>query len=397
VSTNQETPGETGQRFAASGQARRRAFRFVCRALSRQPPEPLLTPEEVAEIDWPCVAEQINREQVVANLFAALERQGWPAFLPADFRDYLTWIHEANTAQNRRIRGQVLDLGGILGAAGIPFVLLKGANWLMEAGSEIGDRQLTDIDLLVAPDTCEAAFGALKAAGFRAAAPAETYVRHFHCVPLARPGDAVTIEVHRHLGWQRHLLTPGEVIAAAEPLGETASVGIMSPAHRFIFGCLHAQLQNMGYRSGLFSLRDLMDIRHLLEHKADALDWPAIAAFGRERGIYPYLALPLHLARHLLGVEVPEPFASSGVARLNALRCLGQRRLDPGQKFGRLAMKVAWLMDARRHSYERDCEEAAWPLRQAAIARGRLKSVFDAARGRKRVVTSTSLEDAADG
>ena len=54
-------------------------------------------------------------------------------------------------------------------------------------------------------------------------------------------------------------------------------------------------------------------------------------------------------------------------------------------------------MDARRHSYERDCEEAAWPLRQAAIARGRLKSVFDAARGRKRVVTSTSLEDAADG
>jgi hypothetical protein len=343
------------------------------------------------------VAEQINREQVVANLFAALERQGWPACLPGDFRDYLTWIHEANTVQNRRIRAQVLDLAETLGGAGIPFVLLKGANWLMEAGDDIGDRQLTDIDLLVAPDACEAAVGALKAAGFRAAAPPETYARHFHCVPLARRGDAVTIEVHRHLGWQRHLLTPGDVIAAAEPLGEAASIGVMSPMHRFIFGCLHAQLQNMGYGSGMFSLRDLMDIRHLLEHKADALDWPAIAAFGRERSVYRYLALPLHLAGHLLAVQVPEPFARSRLGRLHALRCIEQRRLDPGQRFGRLAVKIAWLMDARRHSYERDCEEAAWPLRQAAIARGRLAAVFDAAKGRKRVVVSTGLEDAADG
>jgi len=389
-------PGETGQRFAASGPARLRAFRFVCRALACQPAEPLLTAKEVAEIDWLCVAEQINREQVVPNLFAALQRQGWPAFLPGDFRDYLSWIHEANTVQNRRIRAQILDLADILGGAGIPLVLLKGANWLMEAGDEIGDRQLTDIDLLVAPDACEAAVGTLKAAGFRAAALPETYARHFHHVPLARPGNAVTIELHRHLGWQRHLLTPDEVIAAAEPFGEVASIGIMSPAHRFIFGCLHAQLQNMGYGSGMFSLRDLMDIRHLLEHKADALDWPAIAAFGRERGIYPYLALPLHLARHLLGVAVPEPFARSRLGRLHALRCIGQRQLDPGQRFGRLAVKIAWLMDARRHSYERDCEEAAWPLRQAAIARGRLEAVFDAARGRKRAVVSVGLEDAAD-
>ncbi len=392
-------PGESEQQFTPSGPARLRAFRFVCRALARQPAEPLLTPKEADKIDWPCVAEQINREQVVPNLFAALQRQGWPALIPGDFRDYLSWIHEANTAQNRRIRAQILDLAEILGAAGIPIVLLKGANWLMEAGNEIGDRQLTDIDLLVDPDAYQAAAGALKAAGFRAVGPLEPYARHFHYVPLARPGDPVTVEVHRHLGWQRHLLTPGEVIAAAEPLGEAASIGMMSPMHRFVFGCLHAQLQNMGYGSGLFSLRDLVDIRHLLERKADALDWPAIAAFGRERGIYRYLALPLHLAGHLLGVEVPEPFARSRLARLQALRCLAQRRLDPGQGFSRLAVKIAWLMDARRHSYERDCEAAAWPLRQAAIAWGRLEAFYRAARGRKRkrAAASARLEDAADG
>ena len=389
-------PGETEQPFAASGQSRLRAFRFICRALSRQSSEPILTPKEADEIDWLCVAEQINREQVVTNLFAAFREQGWPAGLPNDFRDYLTSIHEANTIQNQRIRGQVRDLGHIFGAAGIPFVLLKGANWLMEAGDRIGDRQLTDIDLLVAPPSYQAAVGALEAAGFRAASPPEPYARHFHHVPLARPADPVTIELHRHLGWQRRLLTPDEVIAAAEPLAEAPAVRTMSPMHRFVFGCLHAQLQNMGYGSGVFSLRDLMDIRYLLERKADRLDWPAIAAFGRERGIYRYLALPLHLACQLLGVEIPEPFARSRLGHLNARRCLAQRRLDPGQKVGRLAVKIAWLMDARRHSYERDCEDAAWPLRQAAIARGRLTAFLDAARGRKRITRFAAPEDAAE-
>lgn len=378
------TEMEAEPRFAPSGQARLRAFRFVCRALSRDRTGPLFRPGEAGEIDWLCVAEQANREQVVPALYAALRDRGWPVGIPGDFRDYLSLVHAANTAQNQRIRAQILDLGKVLGTAGISFVLLKGANWLLEAKSEIGDRLLADIDLVVAPRAWRATIQALEAAGFRDAASAELYARHFHHVPLARPTDSVTVELHRHLGWQRDLLTPEEVIAAAEPFGNAASIGLMSPMHRFIFGCLHAELQNMGYAAGIFSLRDLLDIRNLLERKAAALDWRAIAAFGRERAVYRYLALPLHLAERVLGVEIPEPFASSRLARLNARRCLAQRRLDPGQRFGRLAVRIAWLMDSRRHVYERGSAEAPWPLRQAAIARGRLAAMVDVARGHRR-------------
>jgi hypothetical protein len=182
----QQMPAETEPRFQPGGSARRTAFRFLCRALSRQATAPPLGPQDMEGIDWRCVAEQANRERVVPNLFAALEWRGWPDAVPADFQDYLSSIHEANTAQNRRIRAQILDLGAILGTAKVPFALLKGANWLMEAGDNIGDRQLIDIDLVVAADAWQAGLGALEAAGFRAAAPTELYARHFHHVPLAR-------------------------------------------------------------------------------------------------------------------------------------------------------------------------------------------------------------------
>lgn len=392
----QEKPVEAESRFAPSGSARRAAFRFVCQALSGRTTRLPLGPEETHGIDWLCVAEQANRERVLPNLFAAFERQGWPGGLPADFRDYLSLVHEANTAQNRRIRAQVLELGDILAAAKVPFALLKGANWLMEAADDIGDRQLIDIDLVVAPDAWQTALGAMEGAGFRPAAPSELYARHFHYVPLVRPADPVTVELHRHLGWQRHVLTPQEVIATAEPLRHAPSIGIMSPMHRFVFGCLHAELQNMAYGAGVFSLRDLLDIQQLRDRKDDAFDWPAIAALARERGIFRYLAAPLHLAGRLLGSPIPEAFARSRRARLHALRCLAQRRLDPGRQLGRLAVKIAWILDSRRHAYERDCERAPWPLRQAAIASGRLEAILAAASGRKRSATLPSQTNAAD-
>ena len=329
---------------------------------------------------------------MVPSLYAGLRRHGWLQDLPADFLDYLSWIHEANAAQNRRIHDQIIDLGQILGGAGVAFVLLKGGNWLVEAEGEIGDRQLTDIDLVVAPDAWSRAIGALEGSGFRAAAPRELYARHFHHVPLARATDAVTVEVHRHLGWQRHLLSPEEVIAASVPLQDGSYVRIMHPMHRFIFGCLHAQLQNMGHAAGVFGLRDLLDIQNLLERKADDLDWPAIAAFGRERGIYPLLALPLRLAGRLLGIETPEPFVRSRAARVQAIRCLAQRWLDPAQDFGSFAVKMAWLMDARRHAYERNCEEASWAVRQALIARGRFDAVLGAVTGRRRKLAAASCD-----
>jgi hypothetical protein len=392
-----QTPAEAEPRIQPGGPARRAAFRFLCRALSRQTSAPVLGPRDMAGLNWLCVAEQANHERVVPNLFAALQSRCWPDGIPADFRDYLSSIHEANTLQNRRIRVQILDLGAILSAAKTPFVLLKGANWLMEAGEDIGDRQLVDIDLALAPDAWQAGLGALAAAGFRAAAPVEFYARHFHHVPLARPRDCVTIELHRHLGWQRHILTAREAIAAAEPLRQAPSIGVMHPMHRFIFGCLHAELQNMAYGAGVFSLRDLLDIQHLRAQKAAALDWQAIAAFARERGIFRYLAGPLHLADKLLGAPIPEPFAGSLRARLHARRCLLQRHLDPERRLGRLAVKFAWILDARRHAYERDCEQDPWPLRQLAIARGRLAAILAAAAGRKRSAALVGETGTAEG
>ncbi len=352
------------------------AFDFLCRALSLSPAVGRPRANGSA-VDWVALVEQANRERVVTNLHVAFNERGWPANAPEDLREYLALVYEANATQNRAIRQLSRDLGLILNRASVSFAFLKGANWLLEVSKErIGERWLSDIDLVVAPGSWTAALAALEAGGFRPATDPSIYERHFHHVPLARPGDPVTIEIHRHLGWQRHLLTPDEVVAMAGPAPGSDRLPLSSPAHRFIYGSLHAQLQNMEYAAGHFSLRDLCDIQYLSATQADRLDWAAIAAFARERGIFAYLAASLHLCHRLLALEIPAPFADDAVARRHASRCLLQHRGNLRPRMTALAVKVAWLVDSRRLAYELDCERAPWFARQMKIAGGRLGSIM---------------------
>jgi hypothetical protein len=383
VSAAEEAPQRPGRA------ARAAAFDFLCQALSAGPVQP--TPG-AHDPDWVALVEQANRERVVSQLYATFEARGWPADSPQDLRDYLALVYQANAEQNRAIRKQALETAEILNRAGAGFVFLKGANWLLEAPEDrIGERWLADIDLAIAPRDWDTALAAIEAAGYREAADPVVYQKHFHHTPLAREGDRVTIELHRHLGWQRHLLTTDEVVAAAQPLPAFPQARLCSPMHRFIYGCLHAQLQNMEYAAGQFSLRDLCDIQYLLATRRAELDWPEIADLAQARGIFAYLAASLHLAHRLLGLEIPEPFAASRRARAHASRCLMQHRGNLRPRLTGFAIKLAWLMDSRRLAYELDCEKAPWLLRQPLIAGGRIASVLRRVAYGRRDVTGSPV------
>jgi len=367
-----ETRSETGEAAVPrhSRAMRAAAFDYLCQVLSDRP-----TVSLGVEPDWVALVEQANRERVVTNLYAAFERQGWPDGAPQDLRDYLGLIHQANAEQNRAVRDQALAIAAILNQAGAGFVFLKGANWLLEVTEErIGERWLADLDLVIAPADWDAGLAAIEAAGFRPVTDPAIYRRHFHHVPLARAGDRVSIELHRHLGWQRHLLTPEEVIAAAQP--GPSGARLCSPAYRFVYGCLHSQLQDLQYAAGQFSLRDQVDIQYLLASHASGLDWQEIAGLARERGIFPYLAASLYLAQRMLNVDIPAPFAGNRRARAHVSRCLLQHRGLLRPRLTGYAVKLAWMMDSRRLAYELDCEKAPWPWRQLRIAGGRIDSVL---------------------
>ncbi len=370
--TAQEEAAEVANVPRLSRAAKAAAFDYLCRALSLK-----ASPSSSEEPDWVALVEQANRERVVTNLHVAFRDRGWPQGAPDDLKDYLALVYEANAEQNRGIRRQALELAAILREAGAGFVFLKGTNWLLEASEDrIGERWLADIDLAIAPADWQKGLAAVEAAGFRAAADPAIYERHFHHVPLARVGDRVTIELHRHLGWQRYLLTVDEAVGAAERDPGSENAPRCSVPHRFIFGSLHAQLQNMEYAAGTFSLRDLCDIQHLMAAHGARLDWPAIAAFARERGIAPYLAASLYLCRRLLGTEIPAPFAGDGAAERHATRCLMQHRGNLRPRLTGYAVRLTSLLDSRRLAYEMDCERAPWYVRQPKVALGRLESVW---------------------
>ena len=385
VSLDSEIAVEDAPARSPDRAGRAAAFDYLCWSLSRHRAATETAGQPGPDFDWVALVEQANRERVVTNLHLALNGRGWPSSAPEDLRDYLAMVYEANAAQNRAIRQQAQEVAAILNGAGASFAFLKGANWLFEAAEErIGERWLSDIDLVVAAASWERALGAIEAAGFRPATDPAIYARHFHHVPLARAGDRVTIEIHRHLGWQRRLLTSEEVVAAAEFRPGDPPLPLSSPDHRFIFGCLHAQLQNMEHAAGHFSLRDLCDIQYLRDTQGHRLDWPAIANFARSRRIFPYLAASLHLCHRLLGLTIPEPFADSRPASRHAARCLLQHRGTLRPQLTAFAVKFAWLVDSRRLAYELDCEEAPWLKRQARITAGRMTSILRRLIGRRR-------------
>jgi hypothetical protein len=364
---------------------RRQAFALLCHMLSATRADGAAAMPAAESFEWVTLIDLANRHRVVGTLATAADRKGWPIEPPADVVEYLSLVREAQAEHNRAIRRQVRDLAGTLAAAGIPFALLKGANWLVEAAeAELGERLLADIDLVVAADGWEAALAALADAGYRPATDAAIYEKHFHHVPLARREDAVTIELHRHLGWQRHLLTPGEVVVAAEPAAGAPELRLCSPAHRLVFGSMHAQLQNMEYAARRFSLRDLWDIQQLLARHGDRIDWMAVAALARGRGLEAYLAASLHLAHRTLGVGLPAVYAADRRAARHAARCLALQDSELGSRASALAVKLAWVLDNRRHSYELDCERSPWPVRQARVAGSRALSVLQVLAGRKR-------------
>lgn len=122
--------------------------------------------------------------------------------VPEDLVLFLDEMYRANVARNDLIREQIAGIGAVLGGAGIPVVLLKGAAELVSSTWPDPDRRfLGDIDILVPEDARAEAVAAMKAAGatFVPGHPVKD-PGHHHAPWMVMPGSEVVIEVHWRLG-----------------------------------------------------------------------------------------------------------------------------------------------------------------------------------------------------
>jgi hypothetical protein len=223
-----------------------------------------------ADTDWQAVLRLANQSLTVTTLAARLRDHA--AIVPDEVSQFLGAIVARNRRRNARMRAQLAEATALLAAEGIAAVAIKGAAILATATDRtLGDRILSDIDLLVAPADFDRAQALLVASGY-ALSPASN--RRALVAVLGRPDHVGTIDLHGHIAG----LNGFDPMAGARPVSvDGTTVLVPSPTAQILVLLAHDILRGKDYLWGLFDLRHLADMDDLARSD-DPPDWDAVSA-----------------------------------------------------------------------------------------------------------------------
>lgn len=227
--------------------------------------------------------------------------------VPTEIRRRMTEILQVHTARNLRLLREFNQLASALDARNVDFLPMKGVHLCTSLYSNIGERPIWDIDILVRLEQMRQAMEVAQASGYRSSRPfdLDLEVRSYHHVPVFRKRNAPPLEIHwtllnprfqNGLTWQE-LWGRSEL----EKVGDVQA-HVLSPADLLVYLCAHVAYQHIY----IDALRSLYDIKLLLQKHASALDWGAITARARTWGLGNSVYLSLRLTDELLGCPVPD-------------------------------------------------------------------------------------------
>lgn len=258
------------------------------------------------------------REQGVAGLLhEAVARSPRP---DERFRDELRRIHEAWLARGLRQLALLERTRATLREAGVASVALKGGAVAERLYDTVGERPMSDVDLL-ARGSWPAAVAALRAAGY------EEDDRADHAWSYRVPGAPGRVELHRHLVSCGALFPSDEVPVDAPASAELLLVEL----------ALHAAFQH-----GLvLSLVQYFDFRRLLER--EAVDGPALERLAGRFGATLAVGAALAAASAAVGAPVPDELRRRFVDPLP--RALARIAAAPPAAPSRVLLaRVRWLV-----------------------------------------------------
>jgi hypothetical protein len=219
------------------------------------------------------------------------------------------------------LEGRLAATLDVLGKAGFPVLLLKGAALGLSAYASFRDRPMGDIDLLLPAEQAGDAFALLLRSGWERAVPADQqrfYDGHHHMAPLRDPryADAV-LEVHTQLfpSWSPLELSLDDLWAGARRVQwRGTEARVPSAEHALLHLCTHFAWSHMA-ASGAW--RAFSDLHALQRH--GGIEWDTFCELARQSRAASCCFWTLHLASRYAGVAIPDSV-------LSALRPSGSRR-----------------------------------------------------------------------
>jgi hypothetical protein len=296
------------------------AFEHLYRILSpRCPPETVI--EALAPEVWPTVLALSEQERVSASLHEAVAAR-FSGIVPKAERAVLATQYEVNRRRNAALRRALLELGEAGASSGFQCAALKGAAWLIEdeAGCAAW-REMLDLDVLVHPRHYDLMPRFLESMGYVLGSRLKRYQNNFHLAPYCLPNLPVALEVHRHLGWHHHLLSPEIVLASSAPVAP----GLLLPAPwaRAFHAIVHWQIQDHGTFRGTLPLRHVVEVARLLA-RSD-VDWAKVRAHADAVGAAEACEFALASSAILLQAPIPSEFTPRAAAQLWVARSIARR------------------------------------------------------------------------
>jgi len=311
------------------------AFDALLGALRGEPPDTRL---------WTDVIELANRSWLTPALLAAFTASGRVDELPADVRQYLGFIHGRNRDRNLRLRAQLQEAVAALNRAGIRPILLKGAITLFTApGSAIGNRMMSDLDLLIEESDSATAEASLAALGYRRAEGQHG---------LWRPQDPGVVELHARAGVIAEYSAGESAARLLKRDRNGANALLPSPTLQALNLILHDQIKEGDYWRGCIDLRHLCDLA-TLSAMPGGIDWVYLRAALHGRLWLNALEMQALTLHGVLGVTIPSTMRRRLVPKLQYRRRMAQIRHPMLTAPLRIAGATAWVFRRIRTNKDR--------------------------------------------
>lgn len=253
---------------------------------------------------WDRVMRLAHWHRMSGMLFSFLRDHVPADKVPSVHFDHLREHHRHTAMRSLFIGSEFLRVVRALQAENIDVMALKGAALLGTRYKDLGTREMSDIDLLVKPESANRAQEIVSGFGYEPVGDVSD--EHQHLPRLHSHTPEHSFEIHTHMVsadgafhfeiesvWNRAQLTDLHGVKVYVP----------SPEHMLLHLCLHFFLDRRFTSSS--GLRQLHDVARVIEDSDSKVDWNFFSEEIRQNNLERPVYSVLSVVSKLMDVDVP--------------------------------------------------------------------------------------------
>jgi len=249
-------------------------FTGKCLALDDHPElrDAIIEELSVPAMDWEGFTGLCSNHLILPTIYLKFKSHHLISLVPDVVWAFWEEIYQLNLLRNEGILKQLDAVISLLNENEISPTILKGAGNLLEGlYSDIGERMIGDIDMLVPEKDYLRAAKILENDGYRSEGTVYGEIENFKHYPrLFKDDGGVNIEIHRLLVSPPHSkwFSPEMIEKEKVTIRAQTTFYVLSDPHKAIFNFIHCQLTHSGSAYGIVSFRDIYDL-YLISKKTD--------------------------------------------------------------------------------------------------------------------------------